>query len=137
MNTGLIQAPVAWYSLVGLFWYLLLMHALGDYALQQDSMAKGKNRHNATPETPPGMWVGWLTAHAMIHGFLVSVIMMNFLAIHYCVVTLMFATLVGMLETALHWLIDFAKCEGKTTFLQDQALHVGCKLLWVLLVILL
>jgi hypothetical protein len=34
------------------------------------------------------------------------------------------------LEFAAHWLIDWAKCEGKTGIHADQLLHVACKALW-------
>ena len=30
------------------------------------------------------------------------------------------------------WLIDLAKCEGKTTFVQDQSLHCICKIAYVI-----
>jgi len=36
------------------------------------------------------------------------------------------------LEFVLHWMIDFAKCENWTGIHTDQALHVACKVAYVL-----
>ncbi len=38
----------------------------------------------------------------------------------------------GVAETVYHFLIDDAKCAGKFGYNTDQALHVVCKLLWLL-----
>ena len=34
----------------------------------------------------------------------------------------------GAFEVVIHWLTDDAKCHGKLTFNQDQAIHILCKL---------
>ena len=99
------------------FWWLIVGHALADYVLQTDVMAKHKNRHAPQPP-PPGQkafptWPYWLTAHALIHGGVVALITGQ--------------VVLGVLETVFHWVIDFAKCEGWTDVNQDQALHVACK----------
>lgn len=99
---------------------LLAGHALADFALQSTEMAKGKNRHNITTP-PPGQkyvpcWPYWLSAHAIIHG----------LAVYLVTDSLTF----GLIETAAHWIIDFIKCEGKTTPHEDQALHLACKIIY-------
>ncbi|PCK86357.1 hypothetical protein CPT32_13150 [Rhizobium sophoriradicis] len=37
----------------------------------------------------------------------------------------------GLLEWLAHTTIDEAKVRGKTTFAQDQALHIACKAAWL------
>lgn len=105
------------------FWLLLCLHALADYALQSDSMARGKNR-NIKPDPksiPPGqapvdVWPYWLASHALIHGLAVSVVVGNAL---------------GLAEFVSHLAIDWCKCNNRTTIHQDQALHIACKVVWV------
>lgn len=99
---------------------LLAGHALADFALQSDSMAKGKNRHRKT-HPPPGAkyqpcWHYWLTAHALIHGGVVYLITQSLI--------------LGLAEFVSHWVIDFYKCENKYGIHTDQGLHIGCKFLW-------
>lgn len=96
------------------FFWLLCAHALADFALQSDAVARGKNRHT-TLQPPPGQkpqvnWFYWLTAHALIHGGLVALVVAM--------------PAVGAIVAAVHWLLDFAKCEGWTTIHGDQAGHV-------------
>ena len=108
--------------MIELIFLFLVGHAVADFSLQIDSMAKGKNRHNKTTP-PPGAkyiscWPYWLSAHALIHGgavFLVSE-----------------SLLIGLVETAAHWLTDFAKCENWITVHQDQFIHIACKFAYVL-----
>lgn len=104
---------------------LLASHAVCDFALQSDAMAKGKNRHNRTTP-PPGAkyqpsWTHWLTAHAMIHGAGVYI------------VTGMWW--LGLAEGVCHWLIDFNKCDNRIGMNTDQALHVACKVVWLCVVL--
>lgn len=98
---------------------LLAAHALADFALQSDAMAKGKNRHNRPEYIPEGQkyipcWPYWLTAHALIHGG----------AVYLVTGSLWW----GLTETVLHWFIDFIKCEGVTNPHVDQALHLWCRI---------
>ena len=102
-----------------LFW-LLFGHALADFSLQSDTMAKGKNRHRKT-DPPPGakyqpMWFYWLTSHALIHGGIVGIITHIWW--------------LGLLEAICHWGIDFFKCENKYGIHTDQGLHILCKIIW-------
>ena len=53
---------------VGLLWLLLCGHALCDYPLQGDFLARGKNHTDPIPGIP---WVHCLVAHALIHGGMV------------------------------------------------------------------
>jgi hypothetical protein len=41
----------------------------------------------------------------------------------------------GIAETISHAIIDDAKCTGKIGFNTDQALHIICKIIWVLVII--
>jgi hypothetical protein len=100
-----------------LFFWLLVAHVVCDYPLQGDFLARGKNVRNPIPSVP---WWQCLAAHALIQGGGVAL-----------------ATRrpdLGALEFCFHWCIDYLKCCGKIGFNTDQALHVGCKLLWVLIV---
>ena len=88
---------------------LLAAHALGDFALQNDYVAKAKASSLVV-----------LLAHSIIHGALVFYVTSS--------LTL------GLIETALHAAIDASKCRGAISFNTDQALHVGCKLGYVALI---
>lgn len=100
-----------------LLFKLLCGHALADFSLQTDAMAKFKNRNNkAAPPLPP--WAYWLTAHALMHGGMVYLITGS--------LTL------GLVETAIHWAADFMKCEGLTSPHADQAIHIVAKVFYAL-----
>ena len=58
------------------------------------------------------------------------------LVIHGGIVYLLTGSLaLGLIETFAHGLIDFAKCEGKIGLNTDQALHIACKIAYVLVVL--
>jgi hypothetical protein len=104
------QGPLA------LFAAFVVAHAVADFPLQGDYLARMKVRSQA-----PGLseWLVALSAHSLIHAggvWLVS----GSLAL-------------GALEFVLHALIDVAKGEGKTGLLTDQALHLACKLGYVVI----
>lgn len=92
---------------------LVAAHALADYPLQGDFLAKAKNRTAPIPGVP---WWQALGAHALIHGAFVAAITGN--------------VYLGLAEVLAHAIIDDAKCSGRIGFNTDQALHIGCKLLW-------
>jgi len=100
-------------------------HAVGDFALQNDFVARNKNRHardRFTLEQQSKMEVIWpwlLTSHALHHGLMVYLITQNFW--------------LGFFETAFHWVIDFGKCERWYSFHVDQAIHYSTKIVWALL----
>lgn len=91
-------------------------HALCDYPLQGDFLARGKNRFVPLPGVP---WFQCLFAHALIHSGMVYLVTRN----------LTFA----LLEFAIHFVTDYTKCAGKLTFNQDQAIHYACKIAWAVL----
>jgi len=95
---------------------LLAGHALCDYPLQGDFLSREKDRNNPKPHTP---WYQALGAHALIHGGMVALVTGS--------------TRMGIAETVIHAITDDLKCRGKLSFDQDQAVHIGCKLLWAAL----
>ncbi len=40
--------------------------------------------------------------------------------------------LLGVLETATHWVTDLAKCYRKLDIHTDQAIHLACKVAWLI-----
>ena len=108
---------------LSLFCLLVVGHALADYPLQNEFMAVYKSRHAKNPHLgakEPRLWLHLLTNHAILHGGAVGLITTN--------------VWLGLLEFVLHWLIDLAKNEHRTTLDQDQALHWLCKLGYVALI---
>ena len=97
---------------------LLVAHFVCDYPLQGDFLAKAKNGAQPIPGVP---WQWAMLAHCSIQAGGVW-----------------FATgswIVALLEFVAHWVIDCAKCNGLLTFGQDQFAHVGCKVLWAVVVV--
>jgi hypothetical protein len=106
------------------FVLLLMGHALADFSLQNEWMAKHKNRHIGPSYIPPGQvkqttWPYVLSAHALIHGLMVALITGN--------------PLLGAAETVCHWIIDFGKCESWYGIHLDQSMHVLCKVAWAVM----
>ncbi len=103
-----------------MFLLLLFGHALADYPLQGDFLARAKNRTAPIPGVP---WWQALGAHAVIHGGFVGVIT----GIWW----------LGVAEAVVHFVIDDAKCRGLISFNCDQANHVAFKVLWALIAVVL
>jgi hypothetical protein len=97
------------------FFLLLFGHALADYPLQQEFLAKGKCAKSAWPGIK---WYYVLFWHAMIHAGFVLVIT-NKIEL-------------ALFELVAHMLIDHMKCIGKTNYEIDQSLHILCKILYVI-----
>ncbi len=106
---------LAEYGPVGLFFAFTIGHALADYPLQGDYLAREKVRSQAACLTS---WVMALSAHALVHAGAVWLISGS----------------MGLAaaELALHWLIDLAKGERRIGMLTDQLLHLACKAGYVL-----
>ncbi len=105
---------------MSLFFQFLVGHALGDYVFQRDIMARSKSRHADIYKTAgPGFpgWYYWLLAHALVHGGAVFLISGS--------------ALLGIIETVLHTIIDYCKCEHWISLHLDQALHILCKVAYV------
>lgn len=96
---------------------LLVVHALADYPLQGDFLAKAKNETAPIPGVP---WWQALTAHSFIHGGGVALITGSWT--------------LGVIEVIAHFFIDRAKCRGRISFNTDQTLHVACKVVYAALV---
>jgi len=58
-------------------------------------------------------------AHVVIHGAMVWLITGSWQ--------------LGIAELLIHAGVDDAKCGGKLTFNQDQAIHLACKFAWALI----
>lgn len=101
-------------QLVTVFFLLLTGHALADYALQNDFVAQAKNHTTALGKQ---FWHWVLPSHGLIHGGMV------FLATG--------SIYLGIIETVVHTVIDYLKCDGRLTFNGDQLLHVLCKVIYV------
>lgn len=95
---------------------LVVAHALCDYPLQGDFLARAKNRTAPIPGVP---WWQALTAHAVIQAGAVGVITGSLG--------------LALAEGALHWITDDLKCRGRISFNTDQAIHISCKVLWAFL----
>jgi hypothetical protein len=98
------------------FLLMIAGHALADYPLQGDFLARAKNHRVPLPGVP---WYQALAAHGVIHGAFVGLV-------------------TGMIvlataEAVAHMSIDYLKSEGAISFNVDQALHVGCKVIWCVL----
>ena len=92
------------------------MHALADFPLQGDYIAKQKARRQADSLS---VWIVALSAHCVIQAggvWLISGSLAYFAA-----------------ELVTHALIDVCKGEGKFGLIADQSLHLGCKLIYALL----
>jgi hypothetical protein len=113
--------PTTLLAAAQVFFALCIGHALADFPLQGEFLAIGKNRRFllalGDPARPANMWLVCMAAHCLIHAGFVWLITGS--------------SLVAAVEFLLHWAIDTAKCAGKTTFNQDQTLHVVCKLGYV------
>lgn len=96
------------------FAMLLGWHALADYPLQGDFLARAKNHTAPIPGVP---WYQALGAHAVIHGVGVAYITGSLA--------------MGVAETVAHFVIDHGKSAGIIGYDEDQALHVACKVAYV------
>jgi hypothetical protein len=108
-------------SALQLAFWLLVAHFVADYPLQGDTTAREKSRHSSTDLQKHVPWYYWLTAHALMHGGAVALVTGS--------------VWLGLAETACHWLIDFGKCERWFSIHADQALHIACKAVWLVVVL--
>lgn len=92
------------------FGLLIVAHALADYPLQGDFLARAKNPMAPITGVP---WYQALAAHSIIQAGFVWVITGS--------------ALFGAIEFLIHGLTDYAKCTNRINFNADQAIHIGCK----------
>ncbi len=110
-----------------LLFLFLCGHALGDFALQTEWMATNKDRNirlRYPPEERAKLQVIWpylLTSHSLHHGLIVFLITQRLS--------------LGIAETVVHWISDYAKCERWYGFHGDQAIHILSKFLWLGLIV--
>lgn len=98
---------------MNLFFWLVVGHCVADYPGQGDFLSKAKNHRSPIPGID---WQIALMAHAMIHAGVVAYLTGSLVC--------------GMIEFAVHCVIDWLKCEGDTTFRADQILHIICKVMY-------
>ena len=119
------QSPLSLGHAFIAFFALAIGHAFADFAWQSEFMAVNKNRNLMPRDTDDGkpstMWVHVLAAHCLVHAGAVWVVLGS----------LEDAWAIALFEFAVHCCIDFVKCEGKTSFNTDQALHYFCKASYV------
>jgi hypothetical protein len=101
---------------VMLFW-LVAGHFLADYPLQGDFLATAKDRNSALGKL---FWPHALAAHAFIHA--------AFVALFTGSIAL------ALLEAVIHAYVDHAKCQKRISLNADQAIHLFCKVCWVVAV---
>lgn len=97
-----------------LLWAFIIGHAVADYPLQGDFLAKAKNHLKPIPGINPMIA---LKMHAFIHAGVVWIITGSFF--------------LSLFESVAHTLIDYLKCDERISFTTDQILHVSCKVAYV------
>lgn len=112
---GLLSHFSTWGFIEYLF-VLMFGHVLADYALQNDFVAMAKNHKTELGKT---YWKWVLPSHGLMHGGFVYFFTGSFV--------------LGMAEFIVHTITDYLKCDGKIGFNTDQFIHLGCKVLWILL----
>lgn len=119
---GLLPFPAhEWPAAMQVLFLLFAAHALMDFPLQGEFLSHCKNRHwlmrAADPHRPVEIWPVCMASHCILHALAVWFIT-------GCII-------LACVEFFLHCFIDVLKCEGKTGFNLDQALHILCKIGYV------
>lgn len=96
---------------------LIGLHFLCDYPLQGDFLARGKSSFKEPLYGVP--WWHCNFAHAAIHGLAVGLATQS--------------SVLAILETVAHFGIDYGKSRKWFGISVDQSLHLGCKILWILI----
>lgn len=95
------------------FW-LAVSHFFFDYPQQTAFMAFGKDPKTVSTHGVPWYWI--LLGHCVCHGAGVALVTGS--------------VVLGLCETAAHWLIEIFKCGGSYGATVDQLLHLACKAFW-------
>jgi len=94
---------------------LISLHFLCDYTLQTDPQARGKSMFT---EPLYGVnWYYWNASHAATHALAVGIATGS--------------VLIGLVEFAVHFVIDAGKSKRFYGLHVDQAMHVLCKVAYV------
>lgn len=105
-------------SLLQMAFWLVVGHAVADFGLQTRWMNEAKNHVSRTlAHQGAPVWPAALAMHALINGGAVALATGS--------------VFLGALETGAHMAIDYAKSERRFGFYADQALHLGCKAVWL------
>ena len=99
--------------------YLVMGHAVADFALQNQFVADFKSPLKDSSMFGATIWPYVLLAHGLIHGAVVTLITGN--------------PWLGVAETIAHSVIDYAKCVKWIGWHQDQIAHLICKIVWWML----
>lgn len=99
--------------MIELLGLMVAAHALADYPLQGDFLAKAKNHTAPIPGVP---FYQALAAHSAIHAGFVGVITGS--------------VWLALAEFVIHGITDYAKCDRRISYNTDQAIHIGCKIVW-------
>ena len=114
--------PQTWSQGLLVLFALAIGHAVADFPLQGEFLATCKNRRFLIrlkdPNRPPSMWIACMAAHCLIHAGAVWLITGS--------------AVLAAIELVVHWILDTAKCEGKTGFNFDQTMHIVCKAIYAL-----
>ncbi len=106
---------------------MIMGHSLGDYPLQGAFLSSCKNRNTDSSiffgrsTVPEGLWLHALTAHSLIQAGIVWIITGSLA--------------VTIIELVIHWITDFVRCEEWISFNMDQAIHIGCKIVFAILLV--
>jgi len=100
---------------LAIFFALCVFHALADFPLQGEYLARQKVRSQADGRSE---WLIALMAHSLIHAGAVWLVTGS--------------KLLGLTELILHALIDGLKGQKVFGYLTDQLLHIACKGAYVL-----
>lgn len=98
--------------------WLLVMHALTDYVLQDERMGRYKNPLKNQDDSQYGPWWWTMSAHAGLNAGGVALITGSMM--------------LGLLEFLTHFALDTMKCQGAITTHDDQFGHILSKVVWAL-----
>lgn len=99
-----------------LLFLLIVVHMVADYPLQGPFLSEAKNRNTAVGKL---FWPHALAAHSLIHAGGVFLLTQSLW--------------LALAEAVIHAATDWLKCENRISINVDQAIHIGCKVLWAAL----
>src|SRR5512135_2500192 len=104
-------------SVAQLAFSLVAMHFVLDYPLQGDTVAVQKSPLCNPQLSKAVPWYYWMTAHSLMHGG--------------GVLLLTGSLELALIESVVHFVTDYRKCQGKISIHTDQAIHLICKAVYV------